>query len=410
MRRSRAYIVALISLIILLSSTALSFGATRADLEASRRKAAEAREAAERAQATADALRKEVEALDRNIASLEAEVRTLEPRIKAASTRTSKLKAEIARLRAKIAQKEAEIAHTQADYELQVELFSTRMSTSYKQGDLFYLNLLFSAENLADLIARTALVQRVIESNRDIALRLADTKAKLEQRKAELARTLESVQVKRTEAEMVEKSLRDLQARRMAVARQQKAVQNQKSALMSENAANAERLRKLAEEEERESARIEAELRARSSSGSGIYNGIMAWPTPGFYNITSGFGYRIHPIFGTRRMHTGIDIGSNTDPPESIDGAAVVASGNGTVIYTGYRGGYGNTVMIDHGNGVVTLYAHMQNGGITVSDGESVSKGQRIGTVGSTGYSTGPHLHFEVRINGAPVDPMRYLR
>jgi murein DD-endopeptidase MepM/ murein hydrolase activator NlpD len=178
---------------------------------------------------------------------------------------------------------------------------------------------------------------------------------------------------------------------------------------MAENEANAKRLREIAAEEEAESARIEQELRGRSN-GSGVYNGVMAWPVPGFYRVSSAYGYRIHPIFGTRKLHTGIDVGRNLDPPQSIDGAAIVASGDGEVIYTGYRGGYGNTVMIDHGDGVVTLYAHQQSGGIRVGVGDDVAKGQRIGTVGSTGYSTGPHLHFEVRINGNPVDPMGYLR
>ncbi|MBE0475592.1 MAG: M23 family metallopeptidase [Coriobacteriia bacterium] len=189
---------------------------------------------------------------------------------------------------------------------------------------------------------------------------------------------------------------------------EQKQVQSAKLELVKENKANAERLRKIAAEEEAESARIEAELRKRSSAGSGVYNGVMAWPVPGFYRVSSPYGYRIHPIFGTRKLHTGIDVGR--DGGRSIDGAAIVASGDGEVIYAGYRGGYGNTVMVDHGNGVVTLYAHQRSGGIRVGVGQRVSKGDTIGTVGSTGYSTGPHLHFEVRVNGAPVDPMPYLR
>ncbi len=109
----------------------------------------------------------------------------------------------------------------------------------------------------------------------------------------------------------------------------------------------------------------------------------------------------MHPIFKSRRFHTGLDIGAGS-------GSAIVAAADGKVISAGYRGGYGNTVMIDHGNGVVTLYAHQKSGGIKVSVGERVGKGERIGSVGSTGYSTGPHLHFEVRVNGAPKNPASY--
>ena len=100
-------------------------------------------------------------------------------------------------------------------------------------------------------------------------------------------------------------------------------------------------------------------------------------------------------------MHPGIDIGA----PQ---GSSIVAAGKGKVIYAGYRGGYGNTIIIDHGNGVTTLYAHQAAGGLKVSTGQTVTKGQRIGTVGSTGYSTGPHLHFEVRVNGSPRNPRSY--
>jgi murein DD-endopeptidase MepM/ murein hydrolase activator NlpD len=410
MIRSRAYLSALLTFVLLFASASVAIGATQSELEAHRLKAAEARRAAEQAQGAADALRKEVETLDKQIADLQGQVRELAPKIEAATDRTTQLKAEVAELRGRITEKETEIALTEADYELQTSLLSKRMSTSYKQGDLFYLDMLFNAKDLGDLITRTTLVQRVIESDRDIAMHLAATKVALEQRRAELNRNLETVQTKRTEAELVEKNLRDMQAKRQSAMRQQESIQDQKADMMAENEANADRLRKIAEEEERESARIESELRARSSSGSGVYNGVMAWPVPGFYRIASSFGYRIHPIFNTRRMHTGIDIGRSIDPPQSIDGAAIVASGDGTVIFAGSRSGYGNTVMVDHGEGVVTLYAHMQSGGIKVSNGQSVVKGQTIGLVGSTGYSTGPHLHFEVRINGSPVDPMQYLR
>lgn len=386
------------------------FGATASEAEEHRNAAEDAREAAEAAQTEADRLAAEVKALDEDIAALASQVSELEPQIAEAATRSQRLRAEVESLRAQITQKETEIAQTQADYQVQQDLLDARMATSYKNGTWFYLDLLLDSQNFNDLIARTTLVQRVIESNQQIALQLEELGVALEQRRVELDRTLESVQTKRQEAEAVEANLRTMRAQRQSAVDEQEAIQDQKSTMMEESEANAARLLEFAQQEEAEAARIEAELQSSSSSGSGNYNGVMAWPVPGFYRVTSPYGYRIHPIFGTRKLHTGIDIGRNLDPAQSIDGAAIVATGDGEVVYAGYRSGYGNTVMVDHGNGVVTLYAHQQSGGIRVSNGQSVSKGQRIGTVGSTGYSTGPHLHFEVRVNGTPVDPMGYLR
>lgn len=134
--------------------------------------------------------------------------------------------------------------------------------------------------------------------------------------------------------------------------------------------------------------------------GSGVARstGIFRWPADGY--ITSPYGWRIHPIYGTGRMHTGIDIGVGY-------GAPIKAADGGTVIYSGWCGGYGNTVIIDHGRGITTLYGH--NSSLYVSEGQSVAKGQVISAAGSTGNSTGPHLHFEVRQDGNPVDPMGYL-
>lgn len=181
------------------------------------------------------------------------------------------------------------------------------------------------------------------------------------------------------------------------------------------NALIAAEDRRIWEEEQARIAELrrqEAELLAQQAAAAGMsagliqtgapapaFSGQLLWPVQGVF--TSGFGYRTHPISGAGRMHEGIDVSANT-------GTAIHAAGSGTVIGAGNSGdGYGNKVLISHGDGLVTLYAHMNS--LNVSNGQSVSAGDTIGTVGSTGYSTGPHLHFEVRVAGVAYDPLGYL-
>jgi len=405
-RRRAPFITIIFTLIATLTLAPLAFAATEAELRDHEQAAEDARKAAEAEEAKADQLAGEIRSLDSRIDAIEADIAALADDIEAATARTERLTTEVTQLRGEISAKENEIADTQAELEHQQGLLAGRMQESYKNGDLFYLEMLFSAKSIEDLIARTTLVQRVIRNDHEIAQDLKATQQALEMAKAELDRMLETVNTKRQEAEAEENRLRTLRSQHASKLAEQQGVQDSKAALMAESKENAEQLRQLAELEEAESARIAEEL---YGTGSGYYSGVMAWPVPGFYRVSSPFGYRIHPILGTRKLHTGIDIGRNLDPPKSIDGAAIVAAESGKVIYAAYRSGYGNTVMVDHGNGIVTLYAHQQTGGIKVSVGQNVDKGQRIGTVGSTGLSTGPHLHFEVRVNGTCVDPMEYL-
>ncbi len=147
---------------------------------------------------------------------------------------------------------------------------------------------------------------------------------------------------------------------------------------------------------------IQRRIQQRAAGGGGVQivgTGQLSWPVSGGV-ITSPQGWRTHPIFGTSIYHAGMDIGVD-------EGTPVHAADDGVVVDADWLGGYGNCVIIDHGNGMQTVYAH--NSALVVSAGQSVSKGELIAYAGSTGYSTGPHCHFEVRINGEPVDPMGYL-
>ena len=156
---------------------------------------------------------------------------------------------------------------------------------------------------------------------------------------------------------------------------------------------------------EKEENELESEIEKIAAqsvvNGEGQVISSGSWPVPGHSRISSPYGYRIHPIFNTKKMHTGIDIPAPTGTPTvSID--------SGKVIFAGTKGGYGKTVMIQHDDGKVTLYAH--NSALTVSVGQRVKKGQVVAKIGSTGNSTGPHLHFEVRINGKHVNPVPYIK
>ncbi len=405
MHRSRAYVAAILTLTLVFATAVPALAVTSADVRAHSAAAETARRKAAEALALAAKLKTETDKLDDQVSALAAEADALDPEIAKASARTDRLKAELQGLRTQIAVKTSDIASATAQYELEQQLLSDRIRATYRQGDWFYFDLLLGSTDVRDLIARTELVNRVIHSNNDVAAQLAATRTDLERSKAELDRTMQSVNLKKQEAAAAEGHLKKVQDMRQAKVDSQQSILNQKSSLMVVSKKNASRLLAIAKAEEAESARIASML--SSHRGSGKYSGSMAWPVPGFNNVTSSFGWRVHPIFKTRKLHTGIDIGRNGSSP--INGAAIVAAGAGKVIWAGARSGYGNVVMIDHGNGVVTLYAHQQSGGIKVSNGATVKKGQRIGTVGSTGFSTGPHLHFEVRVNGNPVNPMNYL-
>lgn len=147
-----------------------------------------------------------------------------------------------------------------------------------------------------------------------------------------------------------------------------------------------------------EEAKLAPPAPTGGTSSSGVSNSGFQWPINA--RVSSEFGYRIHPIYRTRRLHAGIDLGAGSGTP-------IRAAADGTVLSAGWRGGYGNAVVISHGGGISTLYAHQSS--IAVSAGTRVPRGQVIGYVGSTGQSTGPHLHFEVRVNGSPTNPRAYL-
>ncbi len=270
--------------------------------------------------------------------------------------------------------------------EAQTKTLHRRIRDIYKNGQVNYLDVLFGAKDFNDFVSRMDILKKILAY--DNAL-IQGTKADRET----LAKAKAQLETDRAQIVALRKQAAEKRAQ-IAVRRQER--QGVLNAATYERETAERAYRELIET----SKQIETMIRRIQSGEKNIggSTGSMVWPAEG--EITSPFGWRVHPIFGTQRLHTGIDIGADY-------GDAVRAADGGVVIHSDWMGGYGNAVIIDHGNGISTLYAH--NSQLVVSEGQTVAKGQTISRAGSTGYSTGPHLHFEVRQNGSPVNPLNYL-
>lgn len=301
------------------------------------------------------------------------------------------------------------IAEMQADIDTAIEaernkyqLFKDRMRAIEENGTASYWSLIFSATSFTDLLDRIDLVdellaydQSIIDSIYKMREELDAAQAKLEEGKAEQKVVKDNLV--RLEAEM-ERQRADADDLMIRLTAQKEDLENYYAEMERQEVLIAGQIDDMI-------AKIEAEQRlAAQQGGTTAYisgTGVFTWPTPSSYYITSEFGTRLHPTLGVYKFHTGVDIGASY-------GNQILAADSGTVITAGYNsGGYGNYVVISHGNGLSTLYGHMSS--YAVYEGQNVSRGEVIGYVGSTGRSTGPHLHFEVRQNGQYLDPMSFF-
>lgn len=308
------------------------------------------------------------ETLD-EIEKISTEISTLETQIK-------KLETELDTLETSIKEKEDELKEKQ-------ELLDERLVAMYMAGETSYLNVLLSG-GFVDFISNYYLITQIAEYDTNLINQVEDIKTGLENEKQE-------VETKREELNTKKSSLTSAKGKKQLKLNNLTAEQKEKQTQID---AWNKKMEELAE----------AERRARQEeSGTIKYSGgPFQWPVPASKRITSYYGYRIHPIYKTYKLHTGIDIGAST-------GCNIIAAESGKVILAsyGYNGGYGNYIIINHGSGITTRYAHCNS--LSVKEGQTVTKGQVIGTVGTTGASTGPHLHFEVRSNGESTDPLKYL-
>lgn len=306
-----------------------------------------------------------------------------------------------------VAIKEVELDEALANEEMHRLRYLARLRAMEEYGDLSYLSILFEATSFADLLSRIDNISEIVEADNRIEeeyriareqvvtakaayeetlLECETAKAELEAKKAQLELEIEEAYQRIND---LEADIQEYEAEFDAYAAEEASLSSQITSMIAELEAQQEAAKKAAAENGTTYTYV-------------VGSGVLKWPVPSatYLKISSPYGWRIHPIFKTNKFHAGIDISASS-------GTTIVAADDGTVITATYSSSYGNYVVISHGNGMSTLYAHQSK--IAVSVGQAVTKGQTIGYVGSTGWSTGPHLHFEVRINGSTTDPMGYL-
>lgn len=355
-----------------------------------------------------DSSRLEQENWQQVIEDVSAKLKQIQADLDAANARLQSIQTKQAEINAQIAQTQNEIVKMEAYLKTRQDVLNRRVRAIYMHGQLNYLEVILGANSFSDFANRVELLKRVIRSDYNLILEIQKQKAAIEAKKAQLEEDKRQLDALAAEAEKTRQEIAKKKAEQQKVldaAKSNKAAAAQMEQDLNAQLASVRNLiqqRLAAAEAARQAAQQQAASDDEGGGGSDDNyvqgTGAMGWPCSG--PITSPFGYRTHPIFGTTIFHAGIDIGVDYGTP-------IHAADSGVVVYSGWISGYGNAVIIDHGGGISTLYGHNQS--LAVSEGQSVSKGSVIAYAGSTGNSTGPHCHFEVDVNGSPVNPMGYL-
>ena len=366
---------ALVALALVVSVFAPVLAATQQQVDDAKQKTQDAKDDYDDAVDAHDTILEEYNALDKQISDTEDEIEELEEDIQTTIE--------------DIALKQQELEDAEAEYELYKGLFLTRARVMYENSDIAYIEILFGAENFSDLLSKIEMISLLMDYDKGILTKLGDAKDLIADAKEDLEDYLEIQETNMTNLETKKTEL--------------DTALSAKQTLLDEAAQDVDKYKAIYEAAEMaEQALINDNKSAFDYSSNPVnYNGgQFSWPVPGSQRITSQYGYRIHPVYKTKKFHSGIDIGAGY-------GLNIVAAADGVVTLAATNGGYGKCIVINHGSGITTLYGHCSS--LLVSSGESVSKGQVIAKVGSTGVSTGPHLHFEVRINGATTNPLPYI-
>ncbi len=322
--------------------------------------------------------------------SILAEIEQIDAEIDAATEEIDLQQQLIAELDAQITVKEAELAESQKKEDEQYAKLKERVRLMYEKGSMSSLSILLSSDDFSDFLTRYEIVSQMSKYDKNLF-------EQLKQLKQQIAEQKESLEVDRADAVTVKAELetnkRTLEQRMNARSAQMKQIETAEGEVKTQYAA-------IAEEEDKISKQIKQALAEQAASSSSTYvGGSFMWPLPAANNIvTCKYGMRTHPITGVYKLHTGVDL-------RATSGTKIYAANSGTVTTATYSSAYGYYVVINHGGGVATLYAHMSK--LAVSKGQKVSQGTIVGYVGSTGYSTAPHLHFEILKNGQYTDPLK---
>lgn len=368
---------------------ALTKAEVRAKLKAARAKIVSANKRKEKISDQIAALDKRLTAIDDELVLLGGQITTVRTKLTVTQEKLDILQEQLRLKRLELRAAEEKLTYEQENLEM-------RVVAVYKTSDLTYVDVVLASTSFEDLVSRTSIVHDLIGGNNDLVGDLDETRAAVDREKKAIAEREGAVHTAVIDLQEQSDELVALRAAQAAQRAQSLAARKAKNGALAGVRTDIAVLRRQEAQLLAESQQLTGVI--NGSSGGGVGTGDMVRPVSG--PVTSPFGYRIHPILRYRKLHTGVDFGVGYGSP-------IRAADSGAVIYATWMGGYGNVIIVDHGRGISTLYAHQSS--LAVSNGTRVTRGQTIGYVGSTGFSTGPHLHFEVRVNGNPVDPMGYI-
>lgn len=330
----------------------------------------------------------QLEEIEGQVSDLMLEIQELNDKIYSHEVEVAVLNSQIEELNVKINDVEKQLETAEERYERQKNLLSDRIVAQYEAGETVYLDVLLESNGLMEFISNYYLIEEIMEYDNEMLNDFEMQKEKIKTAKDELETYQKEL-----------KGFKEKEETSAIVLSNMKVVKNNQMAKLEKRELELQQEIEIYQEEVQK-IEIELLMLLTANIGEQYTGGALAWPVPGYTRISSNYGMRIHPISGVYKLHTGLDIAA----PE---GAYFLAANDGKVVKAVYSESYGNMVVIDHGGGVSTLYAHGSQ--ILVKEGDEVVRGQAVLRVGSTGYSTGPHAHFEVRINGRYVNPLDYI-